>query len=96
MGLNGVLVHNNNGGGNTAPTGKTLQTGGRTFKQQTANELNRLNGTNYHRGEFGGALEAIKDNNLLPPDFHQTKILDTGDIIHTNTGENLGNLFQWL
>lgn len=37
--------------------------------------------------------------NVLPARgnaFHETKIFGSGDVVHSNTGELLGNLFDYM
>jgi hypothetical protein len=93
-----IWSHNTNGheAGSTEPQSNTLQSRGHTLNRSTADKLNKLNQTTYNRREFGRALEAIKTNNSLPPNYHQIKILDNGDVLDNQTGEWLGNLFDEL
>jgi hypothetical protein len=53
-------------------------------------------GKTHHRREYGRALEAIKDTNLQPPDYHDHQILDSGDVIDHANGEVLGNFLDEL
>ncbi len=68
---------------------KTLQTGGNTIKPRTATDLGMS------RQEASDAMHALKQDNLLPNNYHQTQILNNGDVIDSNTGEYYGNLYDY-
>ncbi|MGV8039477.1 MAG: RHS repeat domain-containing protein [Thermoanaerobaculaceae bacterium] len=69
---------------------RVLQGGGRTIRNATARALG------LERREAGRALEAMKDYYGLPSDFHSSKILANGDVVNSETGEIIDNLFAFL
>lgn len=73
---------------------KVLQTGGNKINPETARGLNQALGQNLSRREWGRALEALKQDRLLPNNFHG-RILSTGDYVNPHTGESLGNLLWY-
>ncbi len=75
---------------------QTLQTGGNTIRRSTAEALNEAHGLNLHSREWGRALEALKNFRGLSPSFHQTKILESGNVVNSLTGETIGNLLEFL
>lgn len=75
-------------GGNNEWTPRVLQTGGRTIRHSTADALNQHFQVNYHRREWGRALESLKRQNDLSPNHHG-KILETGDYL-----DDVGNLID--
>jgi hypothetical protein len=70
--------------------GKVLQTGGNTLRQSTVRALGLT------RQEAHEAMEALKKYNLLPPNYHFTKIMASGDVFDSETGEWYGNLYDFL
>lgn len=76
-----------------APNGgqppRTLQTGGNTIRQSTADALG------LQRREAGRALEALK-RDLGLPNNHHGRIMSNGDYVDPHTGQVLGNLFDYL
>ncbi len=70
--------------------GKVLQTGGNTLRQSTVRALGLT------RQEAHEATEALKKYNLLPPNYHFTKIMASGDVFDSETGEWYGNLYDFL
>ncbi len=69
---------------------KTLQTGGHTLNKRTLKEI----GLSKQQGKK--AIEGLKKDIVAPPSFHETKILSNGDVINSNIGNYLGNLFDYL
>ena len=68
---------------------KTLQTGGNTLKKSTLKALD----LSKQQGKI--AIESLKKDLGLPPNFHN-KIMGNGDVVHSQTGQVLGNLFDYL
>lgn len=68
---------------------KTLQTGGHTLNKNTLKAL----GINKQQGKI--AIEGLKREIGLPADFHG-KIMSNGDLVHPNSGQVLGNLFDYI
>ncbi len=68
---------------------KTLQTGGHTLNKSTLKALN----LSKQQGKI--AIEGLKKDIGLPPNFHG-KIMGNGDLVHPNSGQVLGNLFDYL
>lgn len=68
----------------------TLQKGGHTLSNRTLKQLN------LSKDQGKRAIEGLKNDLGLPPNFHQTKILNNGNVVHTNTKEVLGNLFDYV
>ena len=68
----------------------TLQRGGRTINNRTANAWG------LNRREVGRALEALKSNNQLSPNFHETIIKESGNVFNRNTGAYIDNIFNYL
>ncbi len=75
--------------------GRVLQGGQRTVTNSTARALNRELGRQLPRREWGRALEALKEDLRLPPNFHG-RITSTGAYLHPETGEVLGNLLWYI
>ena len=75
------LVHNQ--------CAKVLQTGGNTLSNRTLKELG------LSKGQAKNAIEALKADLGVRNDFH-AKIWSNGDVTHPNTGEVLGNLFDYV
>ena len=73
---------------------KTLQSGGNTINQNTTDKLNKYFGTNYHRRDWGRALEELKKDFNLRNDHHG-KILSNGDYM-SGTGRIIGNIADYL
>jgi YD repeat-containing protein len=69
---------------------KVLQTGGNKLKQST------VDGLGMSRGQAKNAIEGLKKDIGLRNDFHQTKIMSNGDIVHAQTKEVLGNLWEYV
>jgi len=69
---------------------KTLQKGGHTLNKRT------LKGLGLSKQQGKQAIEGLKKDIGAPPNFHETKILSNGDVINSNTGDYLGNLFDYL
>jgi YD repeat-containing protein len=67
---------------------RVLQSGERTISPSTARALGM------ERSEVGRALEALKRGEGLPNNFHGN-ILSNGDYVHPDTGDVLGNLFDY-
>lgn len=74
---------------------RVLQTGGKTLSGATAAALNKANGLDLARREWGRALELLKGHALLRNDFHG-QILSNGDYVHATTGEWFGNLLSYI
>jgi len=72
-----------------AKTVKTLQTGGHTLNKSTLKALNLT------KEQGKNAIEALKTAERLPPNFHG-KIMSNGDLVHPQTKQVLGNLFDYL
>jgi|GEM_PF-1137592 len=72
------------------PEPKVLQTGERTITNRTRKALGLT------QDEAKRAMEGLKDELLQRPSHHQHKILDNGDVLDSNTGDLLGNLFDYL
>lgn len=68
---------------------KTLQTGGHTLNKSTLKSLRLTK----QQGKI--AIEGLKKDIGLRPDFHG-KIMGNGDFVHPNSGQVLGNLFDYL
>lgn len=68
---------------------KTLQTGGNTLTKKTLEAL----GLSKEEGK--AAIEGLKGDLLKRNDYHQI-IKSNGDYVDGNTGETLGNLFNFL
>jgi len=68
----------------------TLQTGGHTITNRTREALG------LSREEAKQAMEGLKEDILQGAAHHQHKILSNGDVVDSNTGELLGNLFDYL
>lgn len=68
---------------------KTLQTGGHTLNKSTLKAL----GLSKQHGKI--AIEGLKKDIGLPPNFHG-KIMGDGDLVHPNSEQVLGNLFDYL
>jgi RHS repeat-associated protein len=68
---------------------RCLQTGGNTISKSTAEDLE------LPRREAGRAMEALKKDYGLPNNFHG-KIMSNGDLVNPQTGETIGNLFDYL
>ena len=79
-------------GGGGAP--RTLQTGGHVVKKGTVKALNETFGKKLHKGDWGEALEALKDDLNLAADHHG-KILSNGDYCD-GSGKVLGNIAEYL
>ncbi|MFC1641674.1 hypothetical protein ACFL5O_03145 [Myxococcota bacterium] len=75
---------------------RTLQTGGNTVKGSTAKALNEAHGLSLQSREWGRALEAMKRSEGLAPGFHQTRIIESGQVVNANTGEVIGNLLEFV
>jgi hypothetical protein len=73
---------------------KTLQSGGNTVNQNTADKLNQNLGTNYHRRDWGRALEKLKKDFNLRNDHHG-KILSNDDYMN-GAGKIIGNIADYL
>ncbi len=69
---------------------KVLQTGGHTLKNSTLKALNLT------KSQGKKAIEALKKDIGAPPSFHSTKILSDGDVVHSDTGDKLGNLYHFV
>jgi hypothetical protein len=67
-----------------------LQTGGHTLKDSTLKALNLT------KDEGKYAIEALKHDNGLGPNFHRTKIWSDGNVYDSQTGMHLGNLYDYL
>lgn len=76
-------------GAATKGFGTTLQTGGNTLKKSTLKALNLT------KEQGNRAIHNLKDDLLIRGDFHG-KIMGNGDVVHPNTGQVLGNLFDYL
>jgi len=74
--------------------GKVLQTGGNTIEKRTASALNEALGETLQPREWGRALEALKQEQSLPNNFHG-KILSNGDYLD-KAGNYLGSLLDYL
>ncbi|MEZ4868012.1 MAG: polymorphic toxin-type HINT domain-containing protein [Caldilineaceae bacterium] len=81
VGEQGWLVHNQ--------CARVLQTGGHTLSNRTIKELGLT------KGEAKRAIEALKADLGERNDFHP-KIWSNGDVTHPQTGEVLGNLFDYV
>ncbi len=68
---------------------KVLQSGGHTLKKRTLKAL----GLNGEKAKI--AIEAMKDDRLIPPNFHG-QIMKNGDFIHPHTKEVLGNIYDYV
>ena len=68
----------------------TLQEGGNTISQRTAEALRRP------RREIGRALEALKRDNGIRNSDHGQRILSNGDIVSTHTGDIIGNVHDYM
>jgi len=73
-----------------APDPKALQTGGHTITSRTRKALGMT------RGEAKHAMEGLKKDLGQGASHHQHKIMDNGDVLDSNTGDWLGNLFDYL
>lgn len=82
VGDDGAVVHNNN-------CLRLLQAGGRTIRQATARALG------LERATAGRALEALKRAERLPPNFHG-RIMSNGDYVNPQTGQVIGNIFDYV
>ena len=71
------------------PVGKVLQTGGNVLKASTVKALG------LSKGEAKAAIEALKRDLRLGNAFHETKILQNGDVVDAHTGQVLGNLYDY-
>ena len=69
--------------------GETLQTGGHTLNKSTLKAL----GLSKQQGKI--AIKGLKKDIGLPPNFHG-KIMGNGNLVHPNSGQVLGNLFDYL
>ena len=85
-----VVAMKNQGG---SEPNKALQTGGNTISKNTADQLNKRFGKNLLPREWGRALEALKQDNGLPPNFHGA-ILSNGDFV--GDGNNYGSIADYL
>ncbi len=74
----------------TVYTAKVIQTGGNTLRKKTLKAL-RLS-----RDEGKRAIEGLKAEWGKRNDFHSTKIYNTGDVYDSNTGQYLGNLYDYI
>jgi hypothetical protein len=74
-----------------APKGfsTVLQTGEHTLNKSTLKAL----GLTKEQGKI--AIESLKQDLRLPPNFHG-KIMGNGDLVHPQTKQALGNLFDYL
>jgi RHS repeat-associated protein len=74
----------------------TLQSGNsNTISKETARRLNEHFGEKLESREWGRALESLKQNEGLPPDFHG-KIMSNGDFVNADTGAVIGNIGHYL
>ncbi|WP_437956878.1 SpvB/TcaC N-terminal domain-containing protein [Sorangium sp. So ce119] len=73
---------------------RALQTGGNKINPGTAQGLNEALGMNLSRREWGRALEALKTERGLPPNFHG-KILSSGDYVD-EVGNVIDNLLAYV
>jgi RHS repeat-associated protein len=71
-----------------------LQSGGNTLKQSTVDALNKFAGTNFDKGMWKQAVEALKDG-VVPPDYHG-KIMSNAEYWSKEGREVLGNLIDYL
>jgi RHS repeat-associated protein len=72
------------------PEPKVLQTGGHTLSKGTIKALG------IDRSRAHQALTALKKENGLGAKDHGHRFLDNGDVVDSNTGRVLGNLFDYL
>jgi len=43
-----------------------------------------------------GIGQGLKEFKNLPPNFHQTKIMSNGDVVNSQTGQVIDNLFDFV
>lgn len=73
---------------------KVLQSGGNSITNRTARGLNQEFGTSLSKGEWGKALERLKEFEILPNNHHG-KIMRNGDYLD-DAGTKFGNLGDYL
>jgi RHS repeat-associated protein len=90
VGLEGTLLAGHGGAmlARVAKEGSGGQYGGHTISKSTLEKLGLT------RDEAKTAIESMKDDLNIPNDFHGT-IMDNGDYIDPETGEVLGNLYEY-
>jgi hypothetical protein len=81
--------------GTASGDARPLQTGGNTVRESTADALNAEHGVDLASREWGRAVEDLKEDLGLSPSFHG-RISSDGSYSDPNTGEELGNLLDYL
>jgi hypothetical protein len=74
---------------------RVLQTGGRTLASATIDSLNEYAGTSFSSDAFQRAIESLKGSLGIANDFPGI-IKESGDYIHPDTGDVLGNIFDYV
>ncbi len=77
-------------GAAAARDAKVVQTGGNTLSRNTLKELG------FTKEQGKNAIEALKRDNSLPNNFHESKIWNNGNVTHSQTGKVLGNLHDYV
>ena len=72
------------------PEPTVLQTGGHTLSDRVVKKLGLT------KEEAKKAMEGLKRDGLQKANNHQHKILDNGDVLDSNTGQLIGNLFDYI
>ena len=73
---------------------RIIQYGGRKIGQTAADALNEAFETDLSRRAWGRVVEALKKDNLLPPDFHGN--IDALGNYMDKAGKIIGNLGEYL
>ena len=78
--------------GGACPNGddETLQSRGNTIRKRTADHFGK------NRREVGRALESLKTEHGLPNDYHELRIMKSGNVFDKNTGQFIDNLRNYM